>query len=270
MKNSVKQHGLNKCTSFKKLLFLFQFVVFFGFFIESTNQANSEELYLLAGAGLRKPTDKIIQQFEAKTGHRILVDYAGSGKLLTRFRATRRGDLFMPGSYFYIEKLKQDNQVVSDFPVVYHTPVIAVHKSNNTGVGSFNDLAKPRLKLALGDPKAMAFGRTSMKILEKSGQKEEILRNVVVYGATVNQLTLYVLKKTVDAAIIGRSNAIIHHKELRMIPIPKDYYQPEIIGIVLLKTTKKIAAAKQFQQFIISQPSIAEFEKAGFLTIKND
>ncbi|MBU2510966.1 molybdate ABC transporter substrate-binding protein [bacterium] len=265
----IDQH-LSRSVSLQKTVILYIHIIFFGVFTTSPTTAFSDELFLIAGAGLRKPTDKIIQKFETQTGHKIYVEYGGAGKLLTRFRATRRGDLFMPGSYFYIEKLKQDKQVVSDFPVVYHTPVIAVHKENNREINSFDDLAKPDLKLALGDPKAMAFGRTSMEILDKSGSKTAILKNVVVYGATVNQLTLYVLKKTVDASIIGRSNAVIHQGELRMIPIPQDYYTPEIIGIALLKTAKQPAIAAQFQQFVISQPGIDEFIKAGFLPIKND
>lgn len=228
----------------------------------------AEELFLLAGAGLRKPTDKIIQQFEKETGHTVLVEYGGSGKILARYRTTRNGDLFMPGSLFYINKLKKDNFVLNQKPVVYHTAVIGVHLKNGKNINSFQDLAKPGIKVALGDPKAMAFGRTSTEILKKSGLKEEIEKNTVVYGATVNQLTLYVLNRVVDASIIGRSNAFIHRQKIRMIPIPSAFFKPETVAIALLKSSKQPKIAKQFQEFVCSEKGIEQFKLAGFIPLE--
>ena len=66
-------------------------------------EAGADELFLYAGAGLRKPTDKIIAQFEQETGHRVIVDYSGSGKQMAKYQTVLRGDLFMPGAYYYIE-----------------------------------------------------------------------------------------------------------------------------------------------------------------------
>ena len=53
-----------------------------------------------------KPTDKIIAQFEQETGHKVIVDYGGAGKQMAKYQTVLRGDLFMPGSYFYINKLR--------------------------------------------------------------------------------------------------------------------------------------------------------------------
>ena len=91
-------------------------------------EAGADDLFLYAGAGLRKPTDKIIAQFEQETGHKVIVDYGGSGNQMARYQTVLRGDLFMPGSYFYIDKLKEKGLVLSDSQVVLHTPVIAVNK----------------------------------------------------------------------------------------------------------------------------------------------
>ena len=225
------------------------------------------ELFIFAGAGLRKPTDKIIEQFQKDTGHKVIVNYGGSGKQMTKYLATRQGDLFMPGSYFYITKLAEKGLVVSDRRVVYHIPVIAVNKLGKKKIESLEDLAKPGIRLAMGDPKAMALGRTSMEIIEKADLKKPILDNVVVYGATVNQLTLYILKRTVDAAIIARSNAVTNQDKLRMIDIPKEYFTPEIIGIATLKTATNPELAEQFQRFVSSPAGVQYFEKFGFLPL---
>ncbi len=230
--------------------------------------ANAGELFLYAGAGLRKPTDKIVEQFQKVTGHKVTVSYGGAGSQMTRYLATKHGDLFMPGSYFYIKKLSDKGLIRSDRNVVYHTPVIAVNKRGKHKIESLLDMASPGIKLALGDPKAMAFGRTSLKIIEKAGLKKEILANVVVYGATVNQLTLYVVKRTVDASIIGRSNAVANQDTLRMIDIPADYFTPEIVAIAILKTSIEVELAEQFQRFVSSSTGIDYFVKFGFLPLE--
>ena len=128
--------------------------------------------------------------------------------MLTRFKATGKGDLYLPGSQFYVDQLKKDGRVLFSLPVVLHTPVVAVNKKMADKVKTFADLAKPGVRVGLGDPKAMALGRTAEDILNNSGIKAGILKNTVVRAATVKQLTLYVVRGDVAAAIIARADAV--------------------------------------------------------------
>lgn len=230
-------------------------------------EAGADELFLYAGAGLRKPTDKIIAQFEQETGHKVIVDYGGAGKQMAKYQTVLRGDLFMPGSYFYINKLKEKGLVLSDSRVVLHTPVIAVNKKGDHAIKTLEDMAAPGIKLAMGDPKAMALGRTSMDIIKNAGLEKQFLDNVTVYGATVNQLTLYVVQRAVDAAIVARANAFMHQDTLDMFDIPAEYYTPEIIGIAVLKTAKDTALAEQFKTFVSGAQCTAYFTTFGFMAL---
>jgi molybdate transport system substrate-binding protein len=197
----------------------------------------------------------------------VIVDYGGSGKQLVKYGTVRRGDLFMPGSYFYIDKLKEKGLVLSDSQVVRHTPVIAVNKKRKRAVKTLEDMAAPGIKLAVGDPKSMALGRTSMEIIKNAGLEKQFLDNVVVYGATVNQLSLYVVQGAVDAAIVARANAFMHQDTLDMFDIPANYYTPDIIGIAVLKTAKNTALAEQFKAFASSPGGIASFTRFGFMAL---
>ena len=248
----------------KKVLSVLVVVAVFLLFVPG---ALADELFLYAGAGLRKPTDKIITQFEQKTGHKVIVDYGGSGKQMAKYRTALRGDLFMPGSYFYIDKLKEKGLVLSDSQVVLHTPVIAVNKKGDHAVKTLADMAAPGIKLAMGDPKAMALGRTTMDIIKRAGLEKQFLDNVTVYGATVNQLTLYVVQRAVDAAIVARANAFVHQDTLDMYEIPTTCYTPEVIGVAVLKTAKDTALAEQFKAFVSGPGGTAYFTKFGFLAL---
>jgi molybdate transport system substrate-binding protein len=239
-----------------------------SFIMLSLASASATEIHLFAGAGLRQPVDRLVEDFQKKTGHRVVVDYDGSGRLLARITASGFGDLFMPGSLFYIEKLQAQGKVRSWRPVVAHTPVIAVNTSQAKRITRFEDLAKPGVRLALGDPKAMALGKTAMTILERSGLKDKILANVMVYGATVKQLVLYVAEGNVDASIVGRTDAFQFRDRVNMIPIPGEYFESETVAVAVLTTAKDLEAAADLQDFLSSPPAIRVFESFGFLPLK--
>jgi molybdate transport system substrate-binding protein len=225
------------------------------------------ELHIFVGAGLRQPVDHLVQAFESRTGHRVYIDYAGSGQLLTRIEASGKGDLYIPGALFYIEKLQKAGKIHAYRPIVQHTPVIGVHLSQADRIKTFDDLASPGVKLAMGDPKAMAFGRTAMTICERSGRKDAILKNVTVYGATVKQLALYVCQGSVDAAIIGRSDAFQNRDRLSIVPIPPAYFQAEVIAAAVLESTSNQGVAAQLLAYLSSADAVLVFQKYGFLPL---
>jgi molybdate transport system substrate-binding protein len=252
--------------SFTRGLILISSILFFlAFGCFAT--AFSAELLLFAGAGLRQPTDRLIKTFQEETGHSVNVTYAGSGQLLSSILASGQGDLFMPGAFFYIQKLKEMGQIDFSKNLMAHTAVVGVNIRKGNRIRSFDDLARPALRLALGDPKAMAFGRMAQAILSAYPLKEAILKNVVVYGATVKQLALYVARGDVDAAIIGRADAFQFRDKIRIVPIPPAYFQPETIAIAVLKHSKNLEAASRFCNYMASKRGITVFEDFGFLPL---
>lgn len=229
--------------------------------------ARAGELRLLAGAGLRQPTDQLVRAFEQQTGIKVLVDYGGSGQVMARLLMSKQGDLFMPGALFYIDKLRAKGMVVSVRRIVLHTPVLAVNRAKADLVSSLADLAKPGLKVGLGDPKAMALGRLAEEILRKAGLAERVAPNVVVHTATVKQLAMYLAEGYVDAAIIARSDAFLQRDKMKMIPIPAHLHTPDVIGAALLTTSADPAAARRLQEFLGSPQGRQVFVEHGFLPL---
>jgi len=239
----------------------------FGLFFWGPCSVSCAELLLFAGAGLRQPTDQLVRIFQQESGHAVRVNYGGSGQLMSSILASGQGDLFMPGALFYIQKLHDMGCIDSSKTVVAHTAVVGVNIRKAGVIGSFEDLARPGVRLALGDPKAMAFGRAAQTILSHSALKDQILRNVVVYAATVKQLAMYVAQGDVDASIIGRADAYQFQDRIQMFPIPTAYFQPETVAVAVLKSSQYLDAASRFRDFIASKRGIAMFERFGFLAL---
>ena len=115
-------------------------------------------IHLLAGAGLRQPTDRLVDMFVQETGTEVHVSYGGAGQLMAQYLVTGKGDLFMPGAYSYIEKLQARQMIAAVEPIVLHTPVLAVNPKMVAEVTCLKDLCRPKLRVGLGDPASMALG----------------------------------------------------------------------------------------------------------------
>ena len=230
--------------------------------------AVAEPLLLYSGAGLRQPVEKLVGLFQDKTGIQVRIDFAGSGQLMTRYLASGRGDVFLPGSHFYVNKLKNKGEILWSRKVVLHVPVIGFPLSGRVKITSFDDLTKSGVKVGLGDPKAMALGRTAQDILTASGKGEAVLKNTVVRAATVKQLVLYLLKEDVDAAIVARADVVQKKDKLGMIEIDPSWYKPEIVTAGVLKATKQAEAARKLAEFLSSPQGVKVFGQYGFLPVK--
>lgn len=226
--------------------------------------AAAQDLHVYAGAGLREAVDALAARFETQTGAKVVVEYGGSGQLLARISETGKGDVFIPGSMMYIDKLDKAGAVSASRGLAVHGAVLAVNRAAAAKITSLDDLAKPGVRLGLGDAQAMALGRTAEEILSHLALKDAILANVVTRAATVKQLTLYVANGDVDAAIIGGPDAAGNADKVVSIAIPSDLYQPEIAGFALLKSAVDPALAAQFGDLLLSEAGRQAFAKAGF------
>ncbi len=212
--------------------------------ITATFSAQAAELYLYAGAGLKDPVEKIVKQFEKETGNNVTIEYGGSGQLLARYNTVKTGDLYLPGSSDYVEKLEKTGDVKESAPLVLHIPVMAIRKEKSAGIDSFKALAESNLRLGIGDSKAMALGKGAEKILELSGYQAQLNDKIVVKAATVKQLMLYLLNGDVDAAVVGRSGAWKVRDKVDLLPNPAGTPE-EKVTIALLASTKHPKEAKQ-------------------------
>ena len=240
---------------------------FLGFWAVLPEAATAEELFMYCGAGLRQPVDELLDVYRQETGVKVNVEFGGSGQLLARIKATGKGDVFLPGSQFYVDRLKESNEVSFSLPVVLHIPVVAVNKRKAEEIKTFADLAKPGVRVGLGDPKAMALGRTAEDILVRSGLKDAILKNTVVRAATVKQLTLYVVNGDVDAAIISRADAFQNKKNVVYFDIDPSWFTPEIVTAATLKSSTNPEAARKLAEFLASPRAVEVFGQYGFLPV---
>jgi len=237
--------------------------------IDEEQEQTPESLLVYCGAGMRMPMDEIGSLFKEEHGVSVNYNYAGSNTLLSQMELTQKGDVYMPGATYYFDLAREKGLTDYEQLIAYHVPVIAVPKGNPAGITSLNDLAKPEVKVILGDPKAAAIGKLANTILEKNGLYDAVEKNVIARGATVNELIVYMSMKQADASIIW-SDLVVNSEKMELVAIPCEQNIIKIIPIGTLTSSEQKDTATKFVDFVASPEGKAIFEKHGFTAYPNE
>lgn len=224
------------------------------------------ELLVYSGAGLKRAMEDIKIDFEEKENVEINYVYAGSGQLLSQIETSGKGDILIVGSEDTYNIAKDKGQADESKLVAHHTPALAVQKGNPKGIKSLKDLTKDGVKVALGDEKANAVGKTATKIIEKNGL-EEIKNNVVATMATVNELVVAITTGEADVAIVTE-DSIRLNDEVDMVEIPQGENIDQLIPVGTLTSSQHSELAQKLVDFIASEEGKAIFEKNGYRILK--
>ncbi len=208
-------------------------------------------LMLSCGAGLRPPVEEIVAAYRDEGRGEVAVDYAGSEVLLSRLKLSRRGDLYLPGESHYVDAAAAAGLVRSRRDVCCWIPVILVAKGNPKGIRTLQDLARPDLKLGLGNPKACAIGRQTVELLKKNGlDPDAVYRQAVFQSLTVNELGLHVKLGKVDATVVWDAMASYYAEHADAVAIPEGQNIRTVVPVAILGTSALPDAAAAFAAYL--------------------
>jgi len=224
-------------------------------------------LLCYCGAGIRLPVAEAIEAFQAQTGITIEADYGSSGILISRIRASQRGDLYMPGDAEYLDIAEKEGLLASRRDVCYWIPVILVRKGNPKGITKLADLTGQGIQLGLGDPRACAIGMVSEKLFEKNHiSHDAIQKNLAFNSVTVNELGLQIKTGHLDAAIVWDAIAAQYADCAEAIAIPLAQNIVTRVPIGVLRFSRQKALAERFAEFLASEAGQAIFRKHHYTT----
>ena len=224
-----------------------------------------ENVKVYAGAGLRKGVDELVSAFEEQTGVEVVVEYGGSGIILSQVQMNNDGDLFMPGDISWVEILQEKTGMVESMTQVsYFVPVIIVSKGNPKNINGVEDFYRDDVSTALGREDACQAGKISSKILSNYGLDRGELEHKE--SLTVNELGVWVKMKNVDTAIVWDAIANNIADAVDTIGIPKDKNVISKVVVGLLNDSKNKAAAQEFIDFLTGESGKKILEENGYST----
>lgn len=251
--------------------------------VEGDVWEESPELTFFAGAVNQRALTPIIRRFSLREGVTVNTSFNGCGILTGTMKgipgqATSQGfpDIFMACDIYYLEQVQDwfgEGVDISDTDIV-----IAVPKTNPAGIESFQDLAKPGVRLAVGQPEQCTIGVLTQHLLKTEDAKspgfyEAVMKNVVSETPSSAMLVPSVIAGSegattaADATLAYKTDCQAEKEKIKIIPIDSPAAKA-IQPYSIAKTSQKKQLAHRLYDAIAR--SREDFENAGFNWRLND
>ncbi len=235
--------------------------------------ADIDSLLVFCGAANKPAMEEIARLFEEETGIKVEMLLGGSGGLLYQIEMSERGEVYIPGSPDYIIIGERKGLLVekSDRFVAYLIPAIITPADNPAGIHSLNDLARPGLKVGMGNPDTVCLGLYGIELLVENGLLAKVMKNVVTMAGSCSRTANLAALSSVDAIIGWRVFHFWNPKRMRYIPIsPEKIPRISYIPIAIPVYTRDIALSNRFIDFVLSPVGRSIYHKYGYITSREE
>lgn len=224
------------------------------------------ELTVSAAISLKDALDEIAHLYQSESRDTVLhFNLGASGTLQRQIEQGAPVDVFISASEDQMNSLESKGLLLSGTrrDLVRNSVVLIVPKGK-TGIGSFQDLARPEVKhISIGEPKAVPAGKYAEEVLTHFHLYEQ-LKPKFVLASDVRQVLTYVSTGNVDAGIVYATDAQASAEVSVAATAPEDSHSAVIYPVATLKGSKESGEAKRFLDFLTGEKAQRVFEKYGF------
>ena len=189
--------------------------------------------------------------------------FAGSDQLAFQIQQGAPVDVYAAASPKYPEQLYQQGLVQKPITFATNTLVLIVPKSNPAGIHSVLDLAKPGVKVVIGDP-GVPVGSYARTVLSNLGISAAVMKNVVSQETDVKGVLGKVLLGEADAGFVYTTDVRPVLGKVGVIRI-RESAQPHVVyEAAVVKNAAHLRAAYAFITRLIRARAQLELVKQGF------
>ena len=238
---------------------------FIGVFIFMFGCASpdDDQIILYCAAGLKPAIDEITELYQKECGQQVVVQYGGSGSLLSAIKLSQKGDLYLPADESYIQLAKDEELIVKAFPLVKMIPVIAFRKEQKYRFKNIDDLIKGELKIGLANPEIASIGKQIKDIYSQEGKWDALSKKITVYKPTVNDLANDLIIGSVDIAFLWDAVAKQYH-DLEYLSMLEMKMYDKSVEIASLSISENKSEANAFLRFLTKDKVREIFESNGY------
>lgn len=216
---------------------------------------------VFAAASMKTTFDALKTTFEAAhPGTTVVLNYAGSQALATQLVEGAKADVFVSANDPQMKVVTDAGLSASD-PKVFATNQleIAVPPSNPAKVATFQDLAKPGVKLVICAP-AVPCGSATVKVEKATG----ITLKPVSEEQDVTSVMAKVKSAEADAGLVYKTDVISAGSSVTGIAFPESADAINRNPVVLLKNAPESALGQAWIDLLFSEQGQKVFADAGF------
>ena len=236
----------------------------------SSTSAGPAKLTVFAAASLTKVFPQIAADFQkTHAGAQFAFDFAGTDTLTAQIEQGAPADVFAGASSKYGVELSSKGLIDTPQPFATNRLVVIVPAANPAHIASLGDLAKPGVKLVIGDPTVPigTYTRTVLANLDATlgaGYSVKVLKNVVSNALQVTSVVSSVELGEADAGFVYVTDARSAGDKVGRIALPAAAQATATYPIAAVKDSTNAALAQQFVMFVLGADAQALLKQAGF------
>jgi molybdate transport system substrate-binding protein len=238
-----------------------------------------EEVIVLCGGSMRAVLEELKARYEKISDDKIMTTYGGSGELCVQIENSGKGDLYLCHDPFMPWAHKK--KMISKWSSVGSLEVvIIVPKGNPKGLKTLKDLAKPGVRLGIGNQDYSTSGQILKCILKQASFGDDILKNVRVETKGHQSRCNDVVMGTLDAAVVWNAVAQLYSEKAEIFPIETKTYdaitsatydKSELdytkVTLGIISGSKDRKAVNDFYDFVTTEGP-AVFKEFGFSPVR--
>lgn len=228
-----------------------------------SDRPKEQAMKVFCAAGIKSPAEALARQFTAAP---VRFEFGGTGRLLARMRAGADIDLpdvFIVADETHAEAAAEAGLIDRQETIGYLTPVIVVSKKyTGAKIETLADLARPGLRVVLGETRGPAIGRISEKMLADAGVGQ--VSEQAQRRDTVQEVAMPVSLGVADAAIIWHDTA--RQGDFQATLDVVQLANPPVVRMVICRVAKapNKQLADRFIDLAISDVGRSVFRDAGY------
>jgi molybdate transport system substrate-binding protein len=189
--------------------------------------------------------------------------FAGSDQLAFQIQQGIGADVFASANVRYPDQLYARGLVQKPILFTYNNLVVIVPKKNPAHITSIQDLARPGIKLVIGDPSVPvgSYTRTVFKNLNLNAALSNVVSNENDVKAVAGKVAL----GEADAGIVYQTDINPVKKLVTAIQIPASAQPVAAYEIAVVSNAPHPAQAQAFVNFVTSKAGQAWLKKFGFI-----
>ncbi|MFT4009830.1 MAG: molybdate ABC transporter substrate-binding protein [Nocardioidaceae bacterium] len=226
-------------------------------------ESGDTTLVVFAAASLTNTFTQIGKKFEDEhDGVTVTFSFGGSSDLVAQIQQGAGADVFASADTANMDKATGDDLVAGE-PVDFATNTleIATPPDNPAGIASFQDLAKPGLKLVVCAPE-VPCGAAATKVADSA----QITLEPVSEEQSVTDVLGKVESGEADAGLVYVTDVLGAGDQVQGIPFPESDAAVNTYPIAALADSDHAELAEQFVEFVTGSTGQAMLKAAGFGT----
>jgi molybdate transport system substrate-binding protein len=234
----------------------------------ATVPATGATITVFAAASLKEALDDQARRFEAATGNKVIISYAGSNALAKQIEAGAPADVFISADLDWMDYLESRNLLApkSRVDLLRNRLVLIAPVASGAALRIGPDFplaaALGSERLALANPDSVPAGKYAKSALQTLGVWSSV-ENRIARTENVRAALTLVARGEAAFGIVYATDAAAEPK-VRVVGSFPESTHPPIVYSVALVAGPRSPAAGEFAAFLASAPARPTWQRFGF------